>query len=124
MAIDPRLFLGIGGPMPPQAMLQPGFRPPGPGPGAPMMQPQQQQMGGMPGMGGLGSLLKGAMPGQEASRTAGDADLGGYSGAKPGGMFQLPDGTWAMNPNAISEAGAVAPGGGGGSFMNWLQRLF
>ena len=120
--IDPRLFLGIGGPMPPQAMLQPGFRPPGPGPSAPMMQPQAQQGGGIPGMSGLGNLAK-FLPGKEPNRTAGDADLGGYSGAKPGGMFQLPDGSWAMNPNDPTSYGA-AGAGGGGSFMSWLKGLF
>jgi hypothetical protein len=120
MPIDPRFFLGLTGPVPAQAPLPPGFRPPGPGGGAPMAQPQA--MGGaVPGMGGLGALAKIA-PGQEPQRTAGDADLGGYSGAKPGGMFQLPDGTWAQNPNEpASYQGQGASGGGG--FLDWLSNL-
>lgn len=121
MAIDPRLFLGIGGPTPQQQMLPPGFRPPGPGPGAPMMSPPQMQMPqfGIPGMGLRGPRKpEGWVPstsGGEEGRTAGDADLAGYGGSPVDPM--------SGNPNAdptIYETGATSPGG----FSTWWARNF
>jgi len=129
MAIDPRMFLGIGGPVGPQA-LTPGFRPPGPAPNAPLMQAPQmaQQQMGIPGMGlgGLAGLFKGD------SRTANGGDLGGYSKTPPGGMVDVGGGTMLPNPNGQQYgAGGVplglptAGGGlGGGSFLSWLRGLF
>ena len=117
--IDPRLFLAINGPTPQQAMLAPGFRPPGPGPGAPMMQQPGLPQIGIPGMGMAGAKpVPGQVPitsGSEPGRTAGDADLAGYGGSPVDPM--------SGNPNAIPtiyESGATSPGG----FAEWWKRNF
>lgn len=117
--IDPRLFLAINGPTPQQAMLAPGFRPPGPGPGAPMMQQPGMPQIGIPGMGMAGAKpVPGMVPvtsGSEPGRTAGDADLAGYGGSPVDPM--------SGNPNAIPtiyESGATSPGG----FAEWWKRNF
>jgi hypothetical protein len=126
--IDPRMFLGIGGPTPPQQMLPPGFRPPGPAPGAPMSGPPQGQQMGIPGMGGgMGALM--GMFGPSASTS------GAEMGAKENdGLAGAVSGIAGINPN---PAGGFTPpimptdigsGGGGGmmggNFMSWLKGLF
>lgn len=123
MPIDPSFFLGIRGPVGPTPLPTPGFRPPGAPPPAVMG-------GGMPQMGMGGGGVPGfafsplGKPDYQKQRTAGDADLGGYGNAKPGGMFQLPDGTWAMNPNDPASYAASAPAGGGAGGGGGLADFF
>lgn len=115
--IDPRMFLGIGGPIGPQPLTS-GFRAPGPGPGAPMMAPPQMPPIGIPGMGmGMRPPSGGTFGNQ-----SGDAlkqTAAGTSVAETMNPFSTdPTG---LAGGGISEAGAVAPGG---SFMNWFRGLW
>lgn len=129
MALDPRMFLGIGGPVAPQAMLPPGFRPPGPAPGAQLLQQPQQQMG-MPGMGGMG-MMRGMLAGgpnpSTTGATMGNAENNGLGAAVSGigALTPNPDGTWPQ-PQMPTNIGAGGGGGmgGPGSFMSWLKGLF
>lgn len=115
--IDPRLFLGIGGPVGPQAPLPPGFRPPGPPPGAPMMQPQgQQAMTGIPGFGmSMGRAGNPAQkpPGMPSPNQYGVLDPEAVNSAYPGDPA-------TMNPAAAGIGTAAVPG----SFLSWLRGLF
>lgn len=118
--IDPRMFLGIGGPTPPQPMLPPGFRAPGPVSAPPPMQPQGGQMG-VPGMGGMGGL--GALAGMFGGGIGPD----GISAAGlPGSEYYGPPSPEASAGMPGSDLfGPPSPGvGGSGSFMSWLKRLF
>lgn len=118
--IDPRLFLGIPGPNAAPQALTPGFRPPGPGPIAPMMQGQPLPMG-IPGM-GMGT--RGPNDWQ-TQRTAGGGDLGGYSKTGPGGMVDVGGGVMLPNPNDPASYGTGSQTASGGSpFMAWLRGLF
>jgi hypothetical protein len=121
MALDPRLFLGIGGPVPQQQMLPPGFHA-SPMPNAPPMGGQQGggQMG-IPGMGGMGGLM--GMFGPNPSTS------GAEMGAKENdGLGAAVSGIAGIQPNA---AGGFTPpimptdigSGGGGGFMSWLSKL-
>lgn len=91
-----------------------GYRPPGTGgggmPGAPQGMPGFNVQDGAAGLGAAmaGFRMPGAAPGLEPERTAGDADLGGYS--KPGGMVDTPSGP-LPNPNdpASYVQGAATP---------------
>ena len=110
--IDPRIFLGIGGPTPQQQMLAPGFRPPGPGPGAPMMQPPQMPQIGIPGMG----LMSKAGDNGTFGNQTGDAlkqTAAGTSVAETINPF-------STNPTGnITETGATQPG----SFWSFMRGL-
>lgn len=127
MAIDPRLFLGIGGPTPQQQMLPPGFRPPGPGPGAPMMSPPQMQMPqfGIPGMGLMGPR-KPDVAGSPSTTGAimGASENDGLAGAVAGiqGLTPNSDGVWDQPPMPTD----IGYGGGGqpGGFSTWWARNF
>jgi hypothetical protein len=97
------------------------FRPPNPMtmPGMPSM-PTGQAPGFGIGEGaamlsaGLGALKGGPVtPGMEPARTAGDADLGGYSKVGPGGMVDVGGGAMLPNPNAPDPSGGP---------MAWLRR--
>jgi hypothetical protein len=112
--LDPRMFLGIQGPVGPQA-LQSGFRPPGPGPGAPMMQPPQMQMPGVPMM-GLG--MKPHDPTKPGVPTAGGDPTGGAGPAYLGGTSPLGGANQPVDPNTIGASAQP------GSFMTWLRGLF
>ncbi len=114
--IDPRMFLGIGGPVGPQPLV-PGFHAPGPAPGAQMMPPQGQQ-GGVPGMGaGLGGLM-----GMMGGGLGGD----GISAAGlPGSSYFGPPSPEASAGMPGSELfGPPSPGVSGDGFMKWLKGLF
>jgi hypothetical protein len=127
--MDPRMFLGIGGPTPQQQMLPPGFRPPGPAPGAPMGGPPQGQQMGVPGMGGMGGM--GALAGMFGPRpSTSGAEMGA---AENNGLAAAVSGIAGIQPNAAggftpplmpTDIGSGGGGMGGGSFMSWLRGLF
>jgi hypothetical protein len=122
--IDPRMFLGIGGPTPQQQMLPPGFRPPAPV-GAPPMggQPQGGQMG-IPSMGGMGSLagMFGPRPSTSGAEM-GAAENDGL-GAAVAGIANIPQnaaGGYDQPPMPTDIGSGM---GGGGNFMSWFRGLW
>lgn len=115
--LDPRLFLGIGGPTPAQPMLPPGFRPPGPGPGAPM---QQQQIPGLPSFGVPGMGMMPRKDGGPFGGQSGDAlkqTAAGTSVAETTNPFSTDPTGNVGGPGTITETGAVRPG----SFWDFLR---
>lgn len=120
--IDPRLFLAINGPTPQQAMLAPGFRPPGPGPGAPMMQPPQLPNMGIPGMGMMGRPVTGSP--STSGREMGANENDGLAGAVAGiqGIQPNADGTFSM-PQMPTDIGSGQGGAGPGSFWSFMRGL-
>lgn len=120
MPIDPRMFLGIGGPVPQQPMLPPGFHA-SPMPNAPPIMQQGGGGGAIPAMGaGMGML---GMLGPRPSTS------GAEMGAKENdGLGAAVAGIGGLQPNA---AGGFTPpimptdigSGQGGSFMSWLSKL-
>lgn len=121
MPIDPRFFLGLTGPVPAQQMLPPGFRPPGPGGGAPMAGPQGMPMGGIPGF-SMPKLAGG--PGMKPSTSgaemgAAENDGLGNSIAKIQALQPGAHGTFAPPPMPTD----VGSGQGGGSFLDWLSKI-
>lgn len=101
---------------PPQPMAVPGMQMIGMG----MGQQQPADMGaglgaGMAGLGSIASMLGPMMRGGgvEAARTAGDADLGGYSKTGPGGMVDVGNGVMLPNPNQPDSYGPAGSGAGG-----------
>ena len=96
------------------------FRPPNPMsmPGMPSM-----PTGQAPGFGigdgaallsaGLGALKGMSGAAGDGTRTGNDADLGGYSNVKPGGMVDVGGGQMLPNPNAPDASGGP---------MAWLRR--
>jgi hypothetical protein len=126
--IDPRMFLGIGGPTPQQQMLPPGFRPPAPV-GAPPMggQPQGQQMG-IPGMGGMGALagMFGGMQPSTSGAEMGAKENNGLAGAVSGiqGLMPGAGGMFAQPPMPTDIGSGGGGGMMGGNFMSWLKGLF
>lgn len=119
MPIDPRMFLGINGPVGPQPLVS-GFRPPGPAAGAPMMQPPGQPQLGIPSM-GLGKLPGGIRP-STSGAVMGEAENNGLAGAVSGiqGLKPNPDGTWPQPPMPTD----IGSGGGGSNWPDWLRKLF
>jgi hypothetical protein len=130
------------GPISPQ-QLQPGFRAP-PLMGMNVPQPQQQpgfdpsQMSGM--LGGLAGMRHSAgwvpsSSGSEPSRTAGDADLGGYGAgidpmsgnpnAQPT-IFNSQDPHEQAIQQALNQAMPTTQSGGGlfSGLGNWISGLF
>lgn len=122
--IDPRMFLGIGGPTPQQQMLPPGFRPPGHAPGAPMGGPPQGQQGGIPGMGGgMGTLagLFGPSPSTSGAEM-GSKENDGLAGAVSGIQGLMPGANGLFPPPPMPTD--IGSGGGGSNWPSWLSGIF
>lgn len=118
--IDPRLFLQIAGPQSQPVKLIPGFHAPGPGPQAPLMAPPQ-----MPNMGIPGMMMGRPNVGNPAGKAPGMPSPNQYGVLNPeDSMSAYPGDPNMMDPTKAGMGQAVAGGGSGGSFMNWLRGLF
>lgn len=115
-------------------IAQASFRPPAPMqmPGMQPMQIQQARGAGdiMSGLDALGaSLAKGLGGLGGATRTGGDADLGGYSKVAPGGMVDVGGGQMLPNPNGLQYGsdgmpiGPVQPQQSGSIWDRIAQQL-
>lgn len=125
--IDPRMFLGIGGPTPPQQMLPPGFRAPAPVSAPPMGGQQGGGQMGVPGMGGMGGLagLLGGMSPSTSGAEMGAAENNGL-GAAVAGIAGIPQNAASGfdQPPMPTDIGSGGGGMMGGNFMSWLKGLF